>query len=482
MEEMTTISLSEYRRLVEDSLKLQRIKEVEQNKTNLPSKSTVDNEELIQCLKYGKLGKTYSEDVRKFCIALHFYSPRGYEYVRSVFNNHLPATSTMRAWSSAVDGAPGISEEALTVLKSKATEYAANRKELLLALIADEMAIKKKIEWQNHKNDFTGVVTVENIGTNAPVSTAKDVWVFLVVGDDFKLPVAYYLTNGLRSQERAALTQIVMRRINECGAKVTSITMDAAPTNIAMVKELGVDFANNKPFFPSSTEPSYNVYFILDPPHMCKLSRNCFGHNEMFYNSRPIHWRFIEELHKIQQSKNINLSNKLSSLHIQFDRKPMNVRIACETMSNSVANAIDQLRQDGYTEFQDSQASTEFIRYINNIFDISNSKPTDFDKVAFKKPISASNAQETFLYFDRAQDYIRGLEIAERNKAMNKPAITSNMSKAFFGQFHNLTAFKLLYYDYVVNGPWDSLSTFRFSQDHLQTWFSTVRSRLGNCL
>lgn len=68
--------------------------------------------------------------------------------------------------------------------------------------------------------------------------------------------------------ERAALTNTIIRRINETGAKVTSITFNGPRMNILMAIDLGADFENNKPFFT--------------------------------------------ELHKIQQSKNINLDNKLS--------------------------------------------------------------------------------------------------------------------------------------------------------------------------
>lgn len=69
---------------------------------------------------------------------------------------------------------------------------------------------------------------------------AKDVLVYMVVGENFKLPVAYFLLNGLEALERAALTQEVIRHVNETGAKVISLTGDGLIANIACLKHLGV--------------------------------------------------------------------------------------------------------------------------------------------------------------------------------------------------------------------------------------------------
>lgn len=50
----------------------------------------------------------------------------------------------------------------------------------------------------------------------------------------------------------------------------------------------------------------------------------------------------------------------------------MNVRLAAQTLSQSVADALSYLRQTN-EEFNDSEATSEFISLINNAFDILNS-------------------------------------------------------------------------------------------------------------
>lgn len=107
--------------------------------------------EVLDCLENGSPDKQYSDTIRQFSLAMSFYSPNAYRYLRSVFEKKLPGLSTIRQWSASVDGSPGITLEALETLKIKAEEYKTNKKQLYIALISDEMSIRKKVEWNNQK-------------------------------------------------------------------------------------------------------------------------------------------------------------------------------------------------------------------------------------------------------------------------------------------------------------------------------------------
>ena len=53
----------------------------------------------------------------------------------------------------------------------------------------------------------------------------------------------------------------------------------------------------------------------------------------------------------------------------------MNVSLAAQTLSGSVANAISFLRDEiAMSEFEGSEATTEFINRINLVFDLLNSR------------------------------------------------------------------------------------------------------------
>ena len=47
-------------------------------------------------------GRRYTDDIKEFSLTLYFYSPKAYEYVRSIIP--LPNPSLIRKWSSSVSG------------------------------------------------------------------------------------------------------------------------------------------------------------------------------------------------------------------------------------------------------------------------------------------------------------------------------------------------------------------------------------------
>lgn len=447
--------------------------------------------EILDCLKYGSPTQKYSETVRQFCMGLDFLSPAAYRYIRRVFNKHIPAPETLRRWYRSIDSEPGITTVSLQILKQKAEAYKKEGKELTLALLCDEVSVKKSVEYNEAESQFTGFVSCENKrGKNKKkreksnqLDVAKDALVFMCVGEDFKLAVAYFFLCGLDAVERAALTQEVIRNVNETGAKVMSLTADGTITNISCVKYLGVKFEKDEPFFKSPTTPFYNIYFLLDAPHMLKLARGCFAKHHLYYKEKPISWDYVKDLHNLQKSRNFNLGNKLSNLHIDWHLKPMNVALAAEVMSNSTAHCIDQLREDNYEAFQNSYETSEFIIHVNNVFDICNVK-ANRPPSGYKQPICESNADSLFQYFQKAKEYFMSVEIDEENPksktVRRKLAIQSRSKTPFLGMVHNLTALQGLYNEYVKNGQYTEIYSFKFCQDHLETWFSCIRRGLGS--
>lgn len=69
----------------------------------------------------------------------------------------------------------------------------------------DEMAIRKCIEWDGHKSH--GYVNVGNNVENDCVPVAIEVLTFMVtcVNGSFKIPVGYFLINGIIGMQKAEL-------------------------------------------------------------------------------------------------------------------------------------------------------------------------------------------------------------------------------------------------------------------------------------
>lgn len=178
---------------------------------------------------FGKSTKQYSGVVRAFCLTLHFYSPKAYEYLRSVFDSNLPSVRTLRMWYSSINGSPGFTSEALDVLRSKVEKEKVNNKQIVVSLIHDEMAIRKHSQWDNAKRQFVGHITAGSTeNENDPLPLAREALVFLVngVGNDFKIPIGYFLLNGLTTIEKAALLKEAIFQVSQTGVKLAAVTFE----------------------------------------------------------------------------------------------------------------------------------------------------------------------------------------------------------------------------------------------------------------
>ena len=84
------------------------------------------------------------DEVKKFALtlSLHFYSPRAYEYVRSMFC--LPHPRSLLNWSSSVKCEPGLFEDVFSHSGNLVLDDAKNAE---CPLIFDAMTIKKGVSF-----------------------------------------------------------------------------------------------------------------------------------------------------------------------------------------------------------------------------------------------------------------------------------------------------------------------------------------------
>lgn len=130
----------------------------------------------------------YSPALRSFALTLHYYSSKAYNYVRKVFNLSLPHPVTIRNWYKVIDGNPGFTTESLEALK-----VMAKKKEgpLYCCLMMDEIAIRRKIEWDGKK--FQGYVDFGGGLDTDEVPEAKEALVFMVTGINANWKVTFCL-------------------------------------------------------------------------------------------------------------------------------------------------------------------------------------------------------------------------------------------------------------------------------------------------
>lgn len=149
------------------------------------------------------------------------------------------------------------------------------------------------------------------------------------------------------------------------------------------------------------------------------------------------------------------------------------MKVAAQTLSRSVSQAIDFCREDlQLPQFQDSKATSEFVFLFDQIFDVFNSK-NKFGKRS-KAPISLATEGFWRPLFAQAQEYISHLETLDGNRICQSPKKTG-----FLGFLIAMQSFEEIFNQYVVTRKLDYLLTFKWSQDHLETFFAAIRSSLG---
>jgi hypothetical protein len=143
----------------------------------------------------GKVKGCYTDEQRQFACTLHYYSPKAYSFVRSKFKS-MPNPRTIRRWLSAYKGQPGLTEESFNTIS--AANASSDSKFKICALTMDEMEIRKHIDHDRNGKLYGFIDLGCGPLDDDSHPQATKVLLVLAVGINryWKLPLAYYLTNG----------------------------------------------------------------------------------------------------------------------------------------------------------------------------------------------------------------------------------------------------------------------------------------------
>lgn len=339
------------------------------------------------------LPERYSAELRASALTLRFYSPRAYNYVRKVFNTCLPHPRTLVKWYSPVYGLPGFSNETMNALRVKAAEREKSGRPIMCSLVLDEMAVRQHVEWDGKR--YHGYVDIGSGADDDSLPVAKDALTFMIVAinDNWKLPVEYFLIEGVNGAQKTRLVHQYLTLVHDTCVKVVSITFDGAAANLTMAKNLGCQFDTGRPLKTSFPHPITGEYIsvFLDPWHMIKLVRNTFWENKVLvdHEEYQVKWDLIEKFNYLQVKEGLHLANKLHSTHINWKNQPINVRLAALVFSPSVADASVECQKLSPPRFCYTTATIRFIRLINNLFDVLNSR--NMRQKSWKKPLCPGN-------------------------------------------------------------------------------------------
>ncbi|KAL3243811.1 hypothetical protein MRX96_019672 [Rhipicephalus microplus] len=271
---------------------------------------------------------------------------------RSRLKQHFPQGAdadrdpdrTLREWYKAVNGDPGFTSESFEFIKN----IVQGRDEpLVAAIMVDDMSIKKHVQLVGNKVFGYVDLGMEMPDDSLPEATNACVFMLVALNMRLKVPLGYFFIDSLSGSERAQLTKECISRVTSAGVIAASLTFDGAASNFSMASFLGADLRCRSPGFNTSFQcledcPS-KVFVILDACHMIKLVRNCLGsvNHLTDIQGRKVKWSYIEALEALQQKEGLHLGNKLTKVHLEWAKQKMKVRLAVQTLSSSVADALD---------------------------------------------------------------------------------------------------------------------------------------------
>jgi hypothetical protein len=392
----------------------------------------------------------------------------------------LPHSSTIRKWLSSVTCEVGFLSEVFEFLKTQShNDYLKD-----VALIFDSMAIRKQIVYDKQSDKHYGYVDLGGIANIETEEMATEALVLQIVSftKKFKCPVAYFFVNKITSSLQKQFLLLAIEKLFNIGIIVRSITCDGCITNLKTIQILGCNLSpDNMCAKFEHPQNKSNIFCILDPCHVLKLLRNAFGEITLSSLNGQILFSFIDKLNQLQEREDLKLANAISNAHVNFKQKKMNVGLAAQTISSGVADAIDFLRKSGHPDFIGSEATTEFIRIFDRIFDIMNSR-SPYQR-GYKRPLYLNNMDYCLNIFAETEKYIKTLKV-------NDISILQHNRKTFaLGFLMNIYSFQNLAVEFLtrVENPLRYFLTYKCSQDHLELFFSCIRARGGwndnpNCL
>ena len=142
------------------------------------------------------------------------------------------------------------------------------------------------------------------------------------INGHWRLPLAYFLTDGTSADLQNSLLRTVISNLYECGCIAVSVTLDGLSANQRTLQNLGcsLDVDNIVSVFAHHDDNDVSVAAIFDAVHMMKLATNCFREYKIINIPRnsKAKWHHIHLLHEKQSAEELTLANKLIKAHLNF--------------------------------------------------------------------------------------------------------------------------------------------------------------------
>ena len=181
-------------------------------------------------------------------------------------------------------------------------------------------------------------------------------------------------------------------------------------------------------------------------------------------------------LKNIQEDLGLSFANKLKKKHVDWTKHKMKVDLAGQTLSASVATAIDFLRDEVcLPQFQGSEATATFIRAIDDAFDALNSR--NLHAKGSKSSVTATTLPDVITCCKKLQNYIFDLRDEKGRYLWN-----SRRKTAIWGFSFTLDSVMSLCQDLLTQRhlQFQYILIYKFSQNSIELLINKIHQHCGS--
>lgn len=271
----------------------------------------------------------------------------------------LPSLRTLRRRLQNVKFNSGILEEIFEFLKLKVACFK-NNSDKHCMLVMNEMSITPSEIFDPSTNTIIGYATLGNHNDEKNIATHALVLMLAGIASRWKQIVGYYFTGAtLDGNKLNPIICEIIKKAEEIGLRVHSVTSDMGAANMGMWKSFGIKaskYSKVTNFYTHPNDKSRNLYFFHDCVHAFKNLNQGLLNNKIIiipeeivkmYNlpSSIVKASDIKDLCTAQETLSFGLSLtpklNLKLLDTKNHFQKMKVSSATNVLNHSVATALN---------------------------------------------------------------------------------------------------------------------------------------------
>ncbi|XP_073747955.1 DNA transposase THAP9 isoform X3 [Callorhinus ursinus] len=386
------------------------------------------------------------------------------------------ATSTVFRWLSKCKPSPGFNSNIFSFLQRRVEK--GEQLYQYCSLTIKGLSLKQQLQWDPNSHRLQGFMDFGLGALDAdetPLASETILLMAVGISGHWRAPLGYFFVNRASGYLQAQLLRLTIGKLSDIGITVLAVTSDATAHSVQMAKALGIhiDGDNMKCTFQHPSSSSQQIAYFFDSCHLLRLIRNAFQNlQSIHFINGTAHWQHLVELGALGEQELANmerLPRKLTNLKNHV----LKMNCAAQVFSESVASALECLLSLGLPPFQNCIGTVHFLRLINNLFDIFNSRN------CYGKGLKGPLLPETYSKINRVLIEAKTIFVT-LSDASNNQIIKGKRKLGFLGFLLNAESLKWLYQNYVFPKvmPFPYLLTYKFSQDHLELFLKMLRQVL----